>query len=229
MSVSVPSVEAQNFLKVLKLIDRTILPRRLFLTSDTGQLVLVAEQQCAALESDRASIHLSSLESVTAAIEQLCASGRPLTYSVEPISPAPAAQPKFSAIAIVNAQTCLATGQDGQDPGNFRFAKNGWPLMAPPEAPYASLEAATRIAWAMSGWQRLPLEKGDAPVLILAVSDSLDEDLSVSIEGDVAIVATPPSLLGRLILRWRDRRNGNENEKEGLDQNSSVSANSASI
>lgn len=214
MSVSVPSVEARNFLKVLRLIDRTILPRRLLLSSGSARLTLIAERQCAVLGNGRASVHPGSLKSVVEAVARLCSSTLPVTYSLEPISPASVARPGFSAIAIVNAQTCLETGADSRDIGHFRFAKNGWPLIAPPEAPFASLEAATRIAWGMKDWKGLPLENGDTPILILAVSDGLNEDLSISVEGDLTIVATPSARLGPLILRWRNSRNGNEGEGE---------------
>jgi hypothetical protein len=43
------------------------------------------------------------------------------------------------------------------------------------------------------------------PTLILAISDALKDELSVSVEGDVTITSTPPASLGRLVAGWRNR------------------------
>ncbi len=207
---SAPSLDAQNFLKVLSLIDRTILPRRLFLFNGAARLVLVAARQRASLVDVTAGKHVSSLESVAAAISRLCIAGHPLAYRLEPVSAGPSAAAGYPAIAIVNAQGPAAGQDDADDMKHYRFTKGGWPLAAPANASVASLAAAARIAWAMSGWQGLGNGKLEPPALVLAISDALPDDVSVSVDGGVTITSAPPTYLGQLVSRWRSRLGGED-------------------
>jgi hypothetical protein len=190
---------ARNFLKVLGLIDRTVLPRRLLLSNGISGLALIAARGCALLDGRDARSAGASLPDLSAAIKRLCSGGRPVTYRVEPVATALSAPAGHSAVAIVNAQESLGTV--GEEEG-YRFAPGGWPLAVPAKASFAALDAAARIAEAMARWEGLD---ADGPALILAVGDGAPAPLSVSLQGGLTITTTPPAHLGQIISRWRSR------------------------
>jgi len=190
---------ARNFLKVLGLIDRTVLPRRLLLSNGITGLVLIAARGCALLDGRDARSSGASLTDLSAAIVRLCSGGRPVTYRVEPVAPASSAPAGHSAVAIVNAQAPSAAV--GEEDG-YRFTPGGWPMAAPEKASFAALDAAARIAEAMARWEGLDAE---GPALILAVGDGAPVPLSVTLQGGLTITTTPPAHLGQIISRWRNR------------------------
>jgi len=193
---------ARNFLKVLGLIDRTVLPRRLLLSNGVAGLALIAARGCALLDRRDARSSGSSLADLSAAIIRLCAAGRPVTYRVEPVAAAPSAPAGHSAVAIVNAQEPSAPSAAVGEGEGFRFAPGGWPIAAPAKACFAALDAAARIAEAMARWEGLD---ADGPALILVVGDGAPAPLSVSLQGGLTITTTPPAHLGQIISRWRSR------------------------
>jgi hypothetical protein len=199
------SIHAQNYLKILGVINRTILPRRILLANGTARLSLLAARQCATLDEAGGDPEAGSLDHLAGSLAHLCAKDFPVTYKVEPLAVPVADFTGFPAIAIVNAQHSPGEPRAVPDPKIYRFAKSGWPLSAPANATFASLAAAARIAWAISGWQGLQDEKMPPPTLILAISDALKDELSVSVEGEVTITSTPPASLGRLVAGWRNR------------------------
>ena len=192
-----PRLEAQNFLRVLGLIDRTILPRRVFLTNGRANLVLIVARSGASLDNPRSAGQ--SLEGLTKAITRFCASGRPVSYRLEPASRAPSGH---AAIAIVNAQDLAERPGENRIVRQYSFTKNGWPLATPPRASFASLMGAAHIARAMASWDARNGNSAE-PTLILAISDGLTEDMSVSLDDRLTITTTPPAQLGRIVSRWR--------------------------
>jgi hypothetical protein len=187
---------ARNFMKVLELINRTILPRRLSLSNGTTWLVLIAARQQAWMES--AGTH--SAADVAKAITNLCAPGDPVRWGIEALETEPKGQ-GHSAIAIVNAQAGTALTLDGVV-ADYRFRDDGWPLVAPTGATFASLNAASRIAAAMSRWT--PEAKGEGTTLF-ALAEGLPQAVSVAIDGGPAIISTPPGQLGQIVSRWRGK------------------------
>jgi hypothetical protein len=212
--VSSSGVDAQTFLKVLSLIDRTILPRRLLLTNGSARLALVVARQRASLADAKGGIRQCTEETLASMITRLCIAGAQMAYRLEPISPAPPADAGFAAMTLVNAQDMSEAPDDSLDVNHYRFSKTGWPLAAPAQASVASLEAAARLAWAMAGWQGRHGDKLKSQTLILAISEALPHDLSVSVAGDVTITSTPPAMLGRLVSRWRNRSSDQAGEPE---------------
>lgn len=203
------AIGVQNFLKILGLIDRTIVPRRLVLFNGVADLILLVAQQCACLESASSDRRSPSLEITAAAIAHFCAVEQHVKHRLEPILRAPAG---YSAIAIVNAQDGTRLEQNADGPRHYRFARDGWPLAAPPKATVASLAAAMQIAQAMEGLCSSTDKQLDTPTLIIAVSEELTEDVSVS-AGDILTVATtPPAQLGRIVSRWRNRSNDGDED-----------------
>ena len=192
---------ARNFLKVLGLIDRTVLPRRLLLSNGMSGLALIAARGCALLDGRDARSGGASLPELSAAIVRLCTAGQAVTYRVEPVATVPSLPSGYSAAAIVNAQDTSAVAVVGEGEG-YRFTPGGWPLAAPAKASFAALDAAARIAGALARWDGLD---ADGPALILAVAEAAPAPLSVSLEGGLTITATPPAHLGQIISRWRSR------------------------
>jgi hypothetical protein len=199
----VPGLDARNYLQVLSLIDRTILPRRLLLTNGSLRLVLTAARQRAWLE-DEGGGQIIAVERLAAAIARLCTAGRPIACRMEAAVSAPSPDAGFAPVAIVNAQERPEL-HDGPDRKQYRFTASGWPVAAPPAATFASLAAAARIAWTLSGWKAKSSGRLEPPMLLLAISEGFPETLSVSVEGGVAVTSTPPAHLGRLVSGWRQR------------------------
>ena len=194
---------AENFLRVLGLIDRTVLPRRLVLSNGgSGELVLLAARQCAALEGGASAVDGGSAEDVAAVIARFCASADGITHHVEPLAQAPAG---YGVAAIVNAQPWA--GPDAREGAGrrFRFSAQGWPLAAPSGATFTALEAASRMARAMAGWRSRRKGLLDGPALLVAVSEDLGEEVSIAIDGGLALTAAAPAQLGRIVSRWRNR------------------------
>lgn len=202
-----PGLAAQNFLRVLSLIDRTILARRVFLSNGSAKLVLVIARQAASLEIPRPDGPFHALESMAAAITGFCTAGRAITYRMEPASHAPAGH---AAIAIVNAQDPAAGGTQPRGAPRYCFGKDGWPLEAPPQASFAALEAAALIARTMASWQGFH-PQGAGPALVVAVADGLAQEMSVCVEGGFTLTTTPPAQLGQIVSRWRHHIEGAEN------------------
>jgi hypothetical protein len=198
---SSPAIGAENFLAILGLIERTILPRRLLLFNGVADLVLLAARQRASLGGRPSEAKLPSLESTAAAIADFCVAGQPITCRPESVARAPTG---YSAVEILNAQG--QAGAQGSDGGSrhYHFADDGWPLSAPSDALFASVAAAARIARAMRGWRALSGEP-EAPTLIVATSDTLTEDVSVSIGETLTVATAPPAQLGQIVSRWRNR------------------------
>jgi hypothetical protein len=197
-----PAIGAENFLTILGLIERTILPRRLLLFNGAADLVLLAARQRASVGGEHPETELASLESTAAAIVHFCATDQPVTCRLEAVARAPAG---YSAVAILNAQG--NAGAQGTDGGSrhYHFAADGWPLSAPSDAPFAALAAAARIARAMRGWRALSGGPPETPTLIIATSETLTEDVSVSIGETFTVATTPPAQLGQIVSRWRNR------------------------
>ena len=204
-SAALPDIQAQNFFKVLSLIDRTVLPRRLTLTNGASSLVLTVARQCASLTDTGMDTPSGSLEGVAAAIVHLCAGGRPISHRLEPSSRRGSEPAGFPAIAIVHAQAGHVSPDEAGKTRHYLFAKTGWPLALPANASFTAFRAAARIAWTISRWEDRHGGKLSPPMLILAVSEEISEGLSVSVEGGLTVTTTPPAQLGHLVSRWRNR------------------------
>jgi hypothetical protein len=202
---SSPAIGAENFLKILGLIERTILPRRLLLFNGVADLVLLAARQRASIGGERSEAKLASVESTAAAIAHFCAAGKPITCRVEAVARAPTG---YSPVAILNAQGKAGAQGMGGGSRHYHFAADGWPLSAPSDAAFASLAAAARIARAMRSWRALSGGPPDMPTLIIATSETLTEDVSVSIGETFTVATTPPAQLGQIVSRWRNRTGG---------------------
>ncbi|NJM33722.1 MAG: hypothetical protein HC850_02320 [Rhodomicrobium sp.] len=198
------SLDAQNFLGVLGLIDRTVLARRLLLSNGAARLVLIAARRCAALPDGAPDSQGASAQSLMNAIGRLCAAGRPVTYRVEPAAE-PSPGKAFPAIAIVNAQDRPEAREDDADFHHYRFFTNGWPIAAPMQGSFSSLEKAAKIAWSLLSWQSQQEKTLNSRTMILAISDSLPYDISITVNETLTFASTPSARLGQLVSLWRNR------------------------
>ncbi|MBX2806555.1 MAG: hypothetical protein KTR19_11330 [Hyphomicrobiales bacterium] len=197
------SIAAQNFLSVLRLIDRTIIPRLIVLNNSKTTLKLVVARQRASVKNRSGEI--SSAQDLLAAILTLCTEDLPITYRLEAIPEPDSIENAHTAAAIVNAQSQSDDAFADELAKAYSFTRNGWILSAPPDCAYASLDAAARIATKAAGWAKLDDQGSNNPPLILVISDHLPDERTVSVEGAVTITATPPSLLGKLVSQWRSQ------------------------
>lgn len=186
---------AETFLRILGLIHRSVLPRRIFMFNGEARLTLQVERARAVLDGPSG----DALGNLTGAIVQFCTAGQQMTHRVERASQMAAGH---SPIAIVNAQGAAAASDPGR---HYRFADDGWPLATPEDASFASLEAATKIAWAMLRWRRAAGGVLQPPALIVATAEGLLEDVSVMVGDGLAVTVTRPTQLGQAVSRWRNQ------------------------
>lgn len=203
-TVSQASLDAQNFLGVLGLIDRTVLARRLLLSNGSARLVMIASRRHAALPNGSSGAQEASAQNLVNAIARLCTAGRPVTYRVEPAASDLSPATGFAAVAIVNAQDRPEARDDDINIHHYRFSKSGWPIAAPAKGSYASLQKAARIAWSLLNWQRQHEKALNSRTMILAVSDSLPHGISISVSETLTFVSTPSARLGQLVSLWRN-------------------------
>jgi hypothetical protein len=199
MDLSSPGSGAENFLKILGLIHRSILPRRIVLSNGAARLVLQVERARAVLDGASSDRGVEASAGIAAAMGQFCSAGQHMTHRVEQGSRMPVG---FSSIAIVNAQRRDAPSNEGR---HYHFADDGWPLTTPADASFTSLEAAARIAWAMLRWRNASGGLLQAPALIVAVSEDLPADVSVTVGEALAVTVTQPAQLGQIVSHWRNR------------------------
>jgi hypothetical protein len=201
------SIAAQNFLSVLRLIDRTIIPRLIVLNNSKITLELVVARQRASVKNRSGEV--SSPADLLAAILALCTGDYPITYRLETCVEPASMHNACTVAAIVNAQSQGDDAQADDAAKSYRFSKRGWIHSVPPDSTYASLEAAAHIASRLSTWTDLNDQTSERPPLILAISEEIPHETSISVEGAVTVTATPPSLLGKLVSQWRSQASPN--------------------
>jgi hypothetical protein len=205
-----PDIQAQNFLKILGVIDRTILPRKILITSSSNSVTLMVSRRRASIPDWGEPASPERLQGLTWAIVAIAQDARPIVICLEASPPTPATAIGFTAIEIVNAQTPDAAHGDLIDLQNYLFTPSGWPLAAPPGASVPTLAAVARFACAVSNWQGRHLDKVKPPMLILAVSATTTSDISVSVGQDVVVAHASPAQLGQIVSKWQSEQKRNE-------------------
>ena len=204
------NIQAQNFLKILAVIDRTILPRKVLITNGSNSLTLTVSRRRASI-SDRAErTPLEHLQGLTSAIVAIAQHAQPIGIRFEALPQMPGKTPGFNAIEIVNAQGSDSRHGELIDLQNYQFTSSGWPLIAPPTTSVAMLTVAARFALAVSNWQRRHLDEVKSPMLILAVSPTATPDISVSVGRDVVVARAGLAQLGQVISKWQSEQKHNE-------------------
>lgn len=200
---ALPDVQTQNFLKILGVIDRTILPRKVTIANGPASLPLIVSRRRAFSVEWRAAAAESLVQSLASAIAGVARGDAPVAIRVEATSAPPTDRAGFTAIEIVNGQTDGPVAEGGIDFHSYRFDRTGWPVSTAPESSFAMLTAAARFASDMSGWQWRHQDKVASPMLILAVSPTAAPDLSVSIGNDVVVARAGLAQLGQAVSKWQ--------------------------
>jgi hypothetical protein len=198
-----PDARAQNFLKVLTVIDRTILPRKVLIGSGSDSLALMVSRQRAFRPEWRNPAASGLLQGLAASIVEICQRPRPVAIRVEPASARPVEGMGFTAIEIVNGQERRPDEGEAIELRNYRFGENGWPLAAAPGSSMAMLMAAAGFASALSAWQGRHRDKVVSPMLILGVSQSAMSDLSVAVGDDMVVARAGLAQLGQIVSQWQ--------------------------
>jgi hypothetical protein len=194
---------AHNFLRLLAVIDRTILPRKILIANGQDSLTLTVARQRAFIPRQGQMSSAWDLQSLALAVADICRPPQPIDIRIE-ASPSSAEDAiGFTAIEIVNGQTPEASPAEGVHLQDYRFTPDGWPVAAPSGGSLAALAAAARFTTAISDWQTRHQGRLQTPMLILAVSPEAASDLSVSVGKDVVVARAGSAQLGRVVSEWR--------------------------
>lgn len=201
-----PDLRLRNFLKILGVIDRTVLPRKVLIADGPRNLALMVARQRAFRPEWREPVSAGLLQSLALAIIDIAGSDRQVEIRVEAAPAPPVEGIGVTAAQIVNGQASSPGGEEGGEPLGFSFGENGWPLAVPPGASLAMLSVAAGFASAMSAWQRRHQGEVAAPMLVLGVSSAGTPEMSVSVGDGIVVARAGLAQLGQVVSQWRLRR-----------------------
>jgi hypothetical protein len=204
-------VETRNFLKILAVVDRTILSRRVHITAGSNRLILTVARRRASMVDQGKLGSAESRQRLAAAIVGIARGSGPIAIRVEASPTPPADTEGFTAVEIVNGQMPHPVQGDRIELQNYQFTSEGWPLAAPPEASLATVAAVAGFALVISKWQGRHLGEVKPPMLMLAISQAASPDLSVSVGDDVVVALTGLAQLGQVVSKWQSGLKHDEN------------------
>jgi hypothetical protein len=193
--------KAAQFLLVLSLIDRTILPREIVVTAGEQKLALAVAERKVQLAGGRT---LAARE-LAARIAGLCGGAATLQHQVRAAEGAPAG---FGVAELVNAQDWGAPGPAGSaalpmEAALFAFDERGWPVRMPEQTDAKAMVSAWLLHLWMQSWLKRRAGIFGERVL-LATSAGREREVAFHIAPEkVEIMAVEPSDLGRLLATWR--------------------------
>lgn len=196
--------KAAQFILMLSVIDRTILPRRITFTNGHGRLgMIVADRKAQLVEEDVAE---SSAAELTGRMVNFCLEASVLKHEVRAAKPRIAAGLTISELVNVQPTPELSAAQSGLpgETGGFKFDERGWPLKMPDDAGARSLVSAWLVYLWMQSWlKRREAMFGDA-VLMVTTEGSRSRELAFHFSPKTTdLLSLGPGDLGRLLAAWR--------------------------
>lgn len=191
--------KAAQFLLVLSLIDRTVLPRQIALLAKEGSLVLVVAERRAQLADGE----LLSARDLVARIAGFCRTAALLRHKVRAARVVPLGS---SAAELVNAQDLAASDAFGLETGAevFSFDDRGWPLKMPEGADVKSMVSAWLLHLWMQGWLKRRAGAFGERVFLATTAGNNVRELAFHLSPEKTdIMTVEPSDLGRLLAAWR--------------------------
>lgn len=196
--------KAAQFLLVLSLIDRTILPREIALTAGGESLVLAVAERKAQLAGGPP----LAARDLAGRIVRFCRETAVMQHKVRAVSPVRLVPGALGVPDIVNAQEWTGAGSPDDailpiDVNMFAFDAAGWPLRMPESADAKAMVSAWLLHLWMQSWlKRRAAIFGERILLATAAGTSREIAFHIAPE-KVEIVAVGPTELGRLLASWR--------------------------
>jgi hypothetical protein len=194
--------KAAQFILMLSVIDRAVLPRRIVFTNGRARLGLIAVDRRAQLDGDAA---LSPTE-LTTLLASFCRETHALSHEVRACDAPRAAG--FTISEIINTQTDVKA-QDGplsKIPGAeaYRFDDHGWPLRISPSAGAKALVSAWLVhLWVQNWLKRHEKLLGDS-LLLTTTGGVRSRELALRFSpGDADMMAFASQDLGQLLAACR--------------------------
>jgi hypothetical protein len=191
--------KAAQFILVLSLIDRTVLPRQIALLAKEGSLVLLAAERRAQLANGEP----LSARDLVARIAGFCRTAASLRHKVRAARAAPLG---FSVAELVNAQDWGASGAFGLETGAevFSFDDHGWPAKMPEEADVKSMVSAWLLHLWMQGWLKRRAGAFGERVFVATTAGNNAREFAFHLSPEKTdIITVEPRDLGRLLAAWR--------------------------
>jgi hypothetical protein len=198
--------KAAQFILMLSVIDRTILPRCITFTSGHNSLTIIAAERKARLADDDE--RQGATADLISQMVGFCLKAKELKHDVRVAKPGAGASAGLTIPELVNAQQIASGAADSslmpREIGGFKFDERGWPLKMPEEASAKSLVSAWLVYLWMQSWLKRREEVlGDA-VLMVTTEGSRSRELAFHISPKTAeILSLGPGELGRLLAAWR--------------------------
>lgn len=197
--------KAAQFILMLSVIDRTILPRQITFTNGRTRLTVNAADRKARLAGDDA---LPNGEAdLVHQMADFCLTANEIKHEVR-AAKAGATASGLTISELVNAQQSESGATFGtampREAGGFKFDERGWPLKMPEDASAKSLVSAWLVYLWMQNWLKRREEMlGDA-VLMVTTEGNRSRELAFHFSpGTTDILSLGPGELGRLLAAWR--------------------------
>jgi hypothetical protein len=200
--------KAAQFILMLSVIDRTVLPRRITFANGRGTLVLAVAERRVQVESGAE----LSAAALVARMAGFCMEAHALRHEVR--APGSAEMPAgFTIGELVNAQQGAASG--GAEPGvisvarpGFTFDDRGWPVKIPEHASAKSVVSAWLVHLWMQSWLKRREALLGGSVLMTTTTGTRSRELAFRFSSRATELATLGSgELGRLLAAWRVAEN----------------------
>lgn len=195
--------KAAQFILMLSVIDRTILPRRVTFTNGRSRLTLIAADRKVRLADDGESADAKT--DLTTQMVDFCLKANALKHEV---CAAKSGAGGLTISELVNAQqfesSATAESPMPRETGGFKFDERGWPLKMPEDASAKSLVSAWLVYLWMQNWLKRREEMlGDA-VLMVTTEGNRSRELAFHFSSTMTdIMSLRPGELGRLFAAWR--------------------------
>jgi hypothetical protein len=195
--------KAAQFILMLSVIDRTILPRRITFTNSRSRLTIIAADRKARLaDADELG---DSQTDLTSQMVDFCLKASALKHAVRSAKPGAAG---VTISELVNAQRigsgATAESSIPRETGGFKFDERGWPLTMPEDASAKSLVSAWLVHLWMQSWLKRREEMFGDTVLMVTTEGNRSRELAFHFSPRTTdIMSLGPGELGRLLAAWR--------------------------
>jgi len=206
------AVISAKFIAILKIIDRSILPRDItFYCNDKWVSTLVTQGRVVSCRSNFANEDNETTTSILTSFVRLFASANEkIRFSLKAADVGGASERGRTVAEIVNAQQRDESSEKADagravlGSGEFQFDNQHWPIAMPDRSGSAALHAAWQASlWTREWSLRNRLILGDA-VLMISTSDARPKQIAIRSSSGKTLVGSPDSKeLGHVVSAWR--------------------------
>jgi hypothetical protein len=199
--------KAAQFILMLSVIDRTILPRQVIFSNGRGQLRLAVAERKARRLDDAGLPAADSPSDLVQRMTRFCLEADALKHEIRPAKPA-SSPPGHGIAELVNAQqpaSVTPAGPVGEPHSDgFRFDERGWPLAIPDASSAKSLVSAWLVYLWMQSWLKRHDEMLGDSMLLVTTEGQRSRELAFRFSPKATqIMSLGSAELGRLMAAWR--------------------------